>query len=46
MIAYAINGKRYDCGDKLGYLEATVAYGMKHPLVGKEFKQLLQRMIC
>ena len=46
MIAYAINGRRYDCGDKLGYLEATVAYGMKHPLVGKEFKQLLQRMIC
>ena len=46
MIAYAINGRRYDCGDKLGYLEATVAYGMKHPLVGKEFKELLQRMIC
>lgn len=46
MIAYAFNGKRYDCGDKLGYLEATVAYGMKHPIVGAEFKQLLQRMVC
>lgn len=46
MIAYAFAGRRYDCGDKLGYLEATVAYGMKHPLVGVEFKQLLQRMVC
>jgi UTP--glucose-1-phosphate uridylyltransferase len=46
MIAYAFAGRRYDCGDKLGYLEATVAYGMKHPLVGEEFKKLLQRMGC
>ncbi|PIT52014.1 UTP--glucose-1-phosphate uridylyltransferase GalU [Snodgrassella communis] len=46
MIAYAFAGRRYDCGDKLGYLEATVAYGMKHPLVGDEFKKLLQRMVC
>ncbi|WP_239351486.1 UTP--glucose-1-phosphate uridylyltransferase GalU [Snodgrassella communis] len=46
MIAYAFAGRRYDCGDKLGYLEATVAYGMKHPLVGEEFKKLLQRMVC
>lgn len=46
MIAYAFAGRCYDCGDKLGYLEATVAYGMKHPLVGEEFKKLLQRMVC
>lgn len=46
MIAYAFAGRRYDCGDKLGYLEATVAYGMKHPLVGEDFKKLLQRMVC
>jgi UTP--glucose-1-phosphate uridylyltransferase len=46
MLAYAFAGRRYDCGDKLGYLEATVAYGMKHPLVGEEFKKLLQRMVC
>ncbi|WMY91823.1 UTP--glucose-1-phosphate uridylyltransferase GalU [Snodgrassella communis] len=45
MIAYAFAGRRYDCGDKLGYLEATVAYGMKHPLVGEEFKKLLQRIV-
>lgn len=46
MIAYAFAGRRYDCGDKLGYLEATVAYGLKHPLVGEDFKKLLQRMVC
>ena len=46
MIAYGFAGRRYDCGDKLGYLEATVAYGMKHPLVGEDFKKLLQRMVC
>ncbi|WP_369433155.1 UTP--glucose-1-phosphate uridylyltransferase GalU [Snodgrassella alvi] len=46
MIAYAFAGRRYDCGDKLGYLEATVAYGMKHPLVGEDFKKLLQRIVC
>jgi len=34
-------GTRYDCGSKLGYLEATVAYGLKHPEVGIEFKEFL-----
>lgn len=46
MIAYAFSGTRYDCGDKLGYLEATVAYGIKHPLVGEDFRKLLQQMVC
>lgn len=35
-------GKRYDCGDKLGYLEAIVAYGLKHPEVGPDFQQYLR----
>ncbi len=46
MVAYAFSGTRYDCGDKLGYLEATVAYGLKHPLVGEDFRKLLQQMVC
>lgn len=46
MIAYAFSGTRYDCGDKLGYLEATVTYGLKHPLVGEDFRKLLQQMVC
>ena len=42
--AHAFDGVRYDCGSKLGYLEATVAYGLKHPEVGADFAALLQRM--
>ena len=34
MIAYTFDGRRYDCGSKLGYLEATVDYGLKHPETG------------
>ncbi|OAI48343.1 UTP--glucose-1-phosphate uridylyltransferase [Gammaproteobacteria bacterium SCGC AG-212-F23] len=42
--ALQFQGKRYDCGSKLGYLEATVAYALKHPELAKDFKQLLQSM--
>jgi UTP--glucose-1-phosphate uridylyltransferase len=31
VVAYRFEGRRYDCGRKLGYLEATVALGLKHP---------------
>lgn len=43
VLAHAFKGKRYDCGSKLGYLEATLAYGLKHPETGAEFKELLKR---
>jgi UTP--glucose-1-phosphate uridylyltransferase len=36
--AYAFTGDRYDCGSKVGYLKATVAYGLNHPEVGDEFR--------
>jgi UTP--glucose-1-phosphate uridylyltransferase len=35
--AYRFKGKRYDCGSKLGYLEATVEYGLRHPELGERF---------
>ena len=41
--AYEFAGTRYDCGSKLGYLQATVALGMKHPEVGKAFAKFLAR---
>ncbi len=41
--AHAFDGIRYDCGSKLGYLEATLAYGLKHPEVGAAFKTILAR---
>lgn len=44
VIAYPLQGRRYDCGNKLGYLEATVAYGLKHPQVGQDFARLLRQM--
>ena len=36
--AYSFNGVRYDCGSKLGYLQATLAYGLQHPDTGESFK--------
>ena len=39
--AYEFEGTRYDCGDKLGYLQATVAYGVKHPEIGADFAAYL-----
>ncbi|MGF6147007.1 UTP--glucose-1-phosphate uridylyltransferase [Kingella potus] len=41
VLAHAFAGKRYDCGSKLGYLEATVAYGLKHPETGAAFAGIL-----
>jgi UTP--glucose-1-phosphate uridylyltransferase len=37
--AYRYFGKRYDCGSKLGFLQATVDLGVRHDEVGKEFSQ-------
>jgi UTP--glucose-1-phosphate uridylyltransferase len=44
VLAYRYHGKRYDCGSKIGYLEATLAMARKHPDVGAEFEALLQKM--
>lgn len=41
--AYQLQGRRYDCGSKIGYLKATLAYALKHPEVGEDFKQLLSK---
>ena len=43
VLAHAFLGKRYDCGSKLGYLEATLAYGLKHPETAEAFRTLLQK---
>ncbi|WP_133129784.1 UTP--glucose-1-phosphate uridylyltransferase GalU [Legionella yabuuchiae] len=40
--AYQFDGKRYDCGSKLGYLQAMVAFGKRHPEIGEAFCQFLQ----
>ena len=40
--AYRFSGRRFDCGNKLGYLQATVEYGLTHPAVGTEFRNYLR----
>lgn len=42
VLACEFRGVRYDCGNKLGYLQATVAYGLKHKEVGAEFAAYLK----
>jgi len=41
--ACRFEGKRFDCGSKMGYLEATIAYALKHPELGAEFKRCLTK---
>ena len=41
VMAYRFDGRRYDCGRKLGYLEATVDFGLKHPETGVGFARFL-----
>ncbi len=43
VFAYEFEGTRYDCGDKLGYLQATVEYGVKHPDFGEAFAEYLRQ---
>jgi UTP--glucose-1-phosphate uridylyltransferase len=42
--AYQYLGKRYDCGSKDGFLEATVELALKHPEVGPGFQEYLKRL--
>ena len=42
VLAYNFEGRRYDCGSKIGYLQATVELGLQHPEVGPEFRAFLK----
>ena len=42
--AYEFAGRRYDCGSKLGYLQATLEYGLKHPEIGTAFREYVSKM--
>jgi UTP--glucose-1-phosphate uridylyltransferase len=46
VFAFEFEGKRYDCGSKLGYLQATVEYGLKHPSLGDEFAEYLKKFVA
>jgi UTP--glucose-1-phosphate uridylyltransferase len=45
VLAYEFEGKRYDCGGKLGYLMATIEYGLKHNELGTQFRDYLRSLI-
>jgi len=42
--AYRFEGRRYDCGSKLGYLQATVEYALAHPQLGRDFRRYLRAL--
>ena len=42
--AYRMTGKTYDCGNKLGYLKANVAYGLQHPDTADAFKGFINSL--
>ena len=46
VLAYEYEGKRYDCGSKLGYLQATVEYALKHPELAGEFSAWLDELLA
>ncbi len=46
VFAYSFDGVRYDCGSKLGYLQATVAYGLDHPDTGEKFREHLREVLA
>ncbi len=45
VLAYRYSGHHYDCGKKLGYLQATVRMAMAHDRLGKEFNSWLQTLL-
>ena len=44
VLAYRYLGERFDCGSKLGYLQATVDFGRRHPEVGAAFSHYLANL--
>ncbi|MBI1284931.1 MAG: UTP--glucose-1-phosphate uridylyltransferase GalU [Thiobacillus sp.] len=46
VLAYAFDGTRYDCGSKLGYLQASVEYALKHAEISEDFAAYLKSRVC
>jgi UTP--glucose-1-phosphate uridylyltransferase len=44
VLAYEFQGKRYDCGSKLGYLQATVEIALDHPELNSKFRAYLKSL--
>ena len=46
VLGHEFMGIRYDCGDKLGYLQATVQYALKHPELSDDFRAYLENQFA
>jgi UTP--glucose-1-phosphate uridylyltransferase len=46
VMAYEFEGQRYDCGSKIGYLQATVNLALKHPELADDFRSFLTGMFA
>jgi UTP--glucose-1-phosphate uridylyltransferase len=44
MYAYEFEGIRFDAGDKLGYLKAIIAFGIRHSDLGEEFRKYIREI--
>jgi UTP--glucose-1-phosphate uridylyltransferase len=44
IFGYEFIGDRYDAGDKLGYLQANISFGLKHPELGSKLKRYLKKL--
>jgi UTP--glucose-1-phosphate uridylyltransferase len=44
VLAYEFTGKRYDCGSKLGYLQATIDFALDHPELNTKFRAYLKNL--
>jgi UTP--glucose-1-phosphate uridylyltransferase len=42
---YVFEGRRYDAGEKLGYLKATVDYALRHPHLGADFRTYIEEVV-
>ncbi len=45
LYAYRFQGKRFDAGDKFGFLQAIIHYGLRHPQLGGSFKDYLKDIV-
>ena len=44
VLSYSFEGRRYDCGSKIGYLQATVEFALEHEELASEFKNYLKQL--
>ncbi|NBP57558.1 UTP--glucose-1-phosphate uridylyltransferase, partial [bacterium] len=44
LYGYEIEGKRYDCGDKLGYVQAVIDFGLQHSEIGRKVSEYIKNI--